>query len=183
MSSTTHYFLPALLAVGILTAGTGTLNAQTTQASHGFQQAQQAFKAGRYNQALKLVEVTAQQHPRSANVQQFRSLILFALGRYRESAGTAYQALSLGAGWNWQTLAGLYGEHPKRYHDQFKVLSEARQNFPDSVDNQFLVAYHSLMQGKLQQGHQALHTLKQRLPQDQLVLQLHTAVGKALQKK
>ena len=46
--------------------------------------------------------------PNDSDIHEFRALCLFALGRYDEAAATLYAVLSVGPGWDWTTLIGLY---------------------------------------------------------------------------
>ena len=48
-----------------------------------FDQARAAFFEGQYDAALKLADAAVAQMPRDAVLHEFRSLVLFALGRYR----------------------------------------------------------------------------------------------------
>ena len=46
--------------------------------------------------------------PNDTAMHEFRALCLFALKRYDDAAATLYAVLSVGPGWDWATLVGLY---------------------------------------------------------------------------
>src|SRR5262249_21275863 len=72
-----------------------------------FDQARAAFLEGKYDEALKLTDAAVAKMPRDAVLHEFRSLVLFALQRYRESAATIHAVLDVGPGWDWKTLSSL----------------------------------------------------------------------------
>ena len=51
-----------------------------------FDQARAAFKQGQYDQSLTLIDKALAGMPKDAEMNEFRGLALFALGRYTESA-------------------------------------------------------------------------------------------------
>ena len=61
-----------------------------------FNAARQAFSQGNYDQALELTNQALQTAPRDAAINEFRSLCLFALQQYKESAATIYAVLAAG---------------------------------------------------------------------------------------
>ena len=80
----------------------------STDSVSKFDQARLAFLEGQYDGALKLVDAAVTQMPRDAVLHEFRSLVLFALQRYAESAATIHPVLDVGPGWDWKTLSSLY---------------------------------------------------------------------------
>lgn len=105
--------------------------------------ARQAFYDGNYDQALQLINKALALAPRDAAVNEFRSLCLFALGQYQDSAATIHAVLAAGPGWDWTTMISLYGD-ADAYSQQLRQLEEAVRSNPDVAANHFLLGYHYL---------------------------------------
>ncbi|MBL9094532.1 MAG: tetratricopeptide repeat protein [Planctomycetaceae bacterium] len=108
-----------------------------------FNQARDAFHQDQFEQALELTDQALQQAPRDAAINEFRSLCLFALGRYREAAATIHAVLAAGPGWDWTTMISLYSSQ-EVYTQQLRALEAAAGSDPRSADMRFLLAYHYL---------------------------------------
>jgi tetratricopeptide (TPR) repeat protein len=111
-----------------------------------FDQARVAFAAGNYDEALKLVDETAKQMPNDAVVHEFRSLVLFAVKRYSESAAAIHAVLAVGPGWDWKTMSGLYS-NVDTYTTQFRALEDYCRANSKAADAHFLLGYHYLTTG------------------------------------
>jgi tetratricopeptide (TPR) repeat protein len=111
-----------------------------------FDQARAAFLEGKYEEALKLTDAAVAQMPRDAVLHEFRSLVLFALQRYPESAAAIHAVLDVGPGWDWKTLSGLYPSVAV-YTTQLRALEDARDADPKSAAVHFLLGYHYLSGG------------------------------------
>ena len=61
--------------------------------------------------------------PNDTVLHEFRGLVLFALGRYKEAAAADYAVLSAGPGWDWTTLSGLY-PNVEVYTEQLRALEQ-----------------------------------------------------------
>jgi tetratricopeptide (TPR) repeat protein len=118
----------------------------SSEAVNLFDQARAAFLQGQYDQALKLTDTAIAQRPRDAVLHEFRSLVLFALGRYAESAATIHAVLDVGPGWDWKTLSGLY-PNVDVYTSQLRALEAARDKNPKAAEVRFLLGYHYLTCG------------------------------------
>jgi Flp pilus assembly protein TadD len=116
-----------------------------------FDQARAAFLEGHYEQALKLTDKAVAQMPRDAVLHEFRSLVLFALERYPESAATIHAVLDVGPGWDWKTLSSLYPS-VEAYQSQLRALEAACQRYPQAADARFLLGYHYLTCGFVDQA-------------------------------
>jgi len=114
---------------------------QVTTATTTLDQARDAFAAGNYSQALTLANNVLTSLPNDATVHQFRALTLFALGRYQEASETLYPVLSVGPGWDWTTMSGLYSSQ-EPYKQQLAALENYVQSHPDMASPRFLLAYH-----------------------------------------
>jgi hypothetical protein len=73
-----------------------------------FESAREAFRNGDYAGALRGVDESLKSLPNDATLHEFRALVLFAVGKYDLAAGPLYAVLSVGPGWDWTTMAGLY---------------------------------------------------------------------------
>jgi tetratricopeptide (TPR) repeat protein len=111
-----------------------------------FDQARVAFYEGKYDDALKLVDEAAVKMPRDAVLHEFRSLILFALKRYGESAAAIHAVLAVGPGWDWKTLSSLYPD-VDTYTSQMRALESYCNENPKSAEGRFLLGYHYLTTG------------------------------------
>jgi tetratricopeptide (TPR) repeat protein len=111
-----------------------------------FDQARGAFLEGKYDAALKHTDEALTKMPRDAVLHEFRSLVLFALKRYAESAAAIHAVLAVGPGWDWKTLSGLYPD-TDTYTSQLRALEAARDKDPKAADLRFLLGYHYLTIG------------------------------------
>jgi tetratricopeptide (TPR) repeat protein len=111
-----------------------------------FDEARAAFLAGQYDAALKLANAALAQMPHDAVLHEFRSLVLFALGRYAEAAATIHPVLNVRPGWDWKTLSGLYAS-TDAYTNQLRALEAACKKDPNAADLRFLLGYHYLSCG------------------------------------
>lgn len=141
-----------------------------------FDQSREAFSKGDYNQALALCNQTLKTMPNDAVVHEFRSLVLFALKKYRESAAAAYAVLSAGPGWDWTTLISLYGNSAD-YTTQLRALEAFVRENRGSSDGRFLLAYHYLTGGHPEAARTQLSEVDKLTPKDQLVTQLLTLLA------
>lgn len=136
-----------------------------------FDQARQAFFNEQYDQALQLTDQALALAPRDAAINEFRSLCLFALGRYRESAATIHAVLAAGPGWDWTTMISLYS-NSETYTSHLRKLESYVQANPDAADAQFLLAYHYLTTGHTDDAVTLLKSVVQLQPKDNLSTQL-----------
>jgi tetratricopeptide (TPR) repeat protein len=136
---------------GAAAGGTTLPPGVTSEGVSKFDQARAAFLGGRYDEALKLTDAAIAQMPRDAVLHEFRSLVLFALQRYAEAAATIHPVLDVGPGWDWKTLSGLYPSTDV-YTSQLRALETAREKSPKSADLRFLLGYHYLACGYLDQA-------------------------------
>jgi tetratricopeptide (TPR) repeat protein len=118
----------------------------TQEAIDKFDRARTAFLADDYQQALKLTDEAVAKLPHDAVLHEFRSLVLFALKRYAESAAAIHAVLAVGPGWDAKTLASLY-PNMETYTAHLRALEAYRNQHPKDADARFLVAYHYLTCG------------------------------------
>jgi tetratricopeptide (TPR) repeat protein len=127
-------------------AQTGTVPEATQKALQKFDEARAAFLAGDYEKALKKTDEAVTHLPHDAVLHEFRSLVLFALGRYAESAAALHAVLAVGPGWDAKTLTSLYPDMD-RYTTHLRALEAARNANKEAAELRFLVAYHYLTCG------------------------------------
>lgn len=150
-----------------------------TPSDEGMQQfdaAKDAFRARDYPGALRAVEQAISMMPDDAALHEFRALVLFALKRYREAAATLYAVLSVGPGWDWTTLSGLYPSMDV-YTGQLRALEGYQREHPDSADAHFVLAYHYLTAGHTDAAAEQLEEVVRLNPEDKLSAQLVTLVS------
>ncbi len=105
-----------------------------------------SFLQGDYTNALQQTDQALAKLPQDTTLHEFRGLCLFALGRYDEAAATLYAVLSVGPGWDWTTLIGLY-PGIDAYTQQLRALEAYCSGHSDSATARFVLAYHYLTQG------------------------------------
>ena len=111
-----------------------------------FDSARAAFGTGDYAGALRLTDEALKVLPNDATLHEFRALVLFAVGKYDLAAGPLYAVLSVGPGWDWTTMAGLYPDVDV-YTSQLRKLEAFVTANPASTAARFVLAYHYLTQG------------------------------------
>jgi tetratricopeptide (TPR) repeat protein len=134
-------------------------------------QAREAFYQGDYNRALTAIDAALAKTPSDIVLHEFRALALFALQRYKEAASTLYAVLSVGPGWDWTTMSGLY-QDIDTYTRQLRELESFVKNNPSSPDGHFLLAYQYMTDGHLEAAAGQFKKVAALLPQDQVSQQL-----------
>ncbi|HVJ87503.1 MAG TPA: tetratricopeptide repeat protein [Caulifigura sp.] len=141
-----------------------------------FNAAQAAFYAGDYDGALKSVNEALGLAKNDAVLHEFRSLVLFAQGKYRDSAAAIHSVLAVGPGWNWSTLIGLY-PGIDTYTAQLRQLEDAVKKSPDDAALHLLLAYHYITTSA---NEPAIHQLQEVIrlqPKDTVAVQLLQMIG------
>jgi tetratricopeptide (TPR) repeat protein len=136
-----------------------------------FVEARAAFGTGDYATALKLTDESLKSLPNDATLHEFRALIFFAIGKYDLAASPLYAVLSVGPGWDWTTMIGLY-PNVEVYTTQLRKLEAFVSANPKSVDGRFVLAYHYLTQGNNDAGVIRLKEIVALAPNDTLTAQL-----------
>jgi tetratricopeptide (TPR) repeat protein len=136
-----------------------------------FDLARAAFGTGDYAGALKLTDGALKVLPSDATLHEFRALVLFAVGKYDLAAGPLYAVLSVGPGWDWTTMAGLY-PNIDVYTSQLRKLEGFVSANPKSASGRFVLAYHYLTQGHTDAALSRLKEVVALAPQDTLSAQL-----------
>jgi tetratricopeptide (TPR) repeat protein len=143
-----------------------------------FDSARDAFKAGDYPTALKLTDQALAKLPNDPALHEFRALVLFATGQYDPAAAALYAVLSVGPGWDWTTMVGLY-PGVDTYTAQLRALESYAREHPKSAPAHFVLAYHYLTQGYTDPAVAQLKQVAALQPNDSLAPQLIRQFAKA----
>jgi tetratricopeptide (TPR) repeat protein len=133
--------------------------------------ARKAFAAGDYPAALSWINKAVALMPNDSVLHELRALVLFALQKYDAAAVAAYAVLSVGPGWDWTTLIGLYADADV-YTQQLRALERYCSERPNFAAAQFLLAYHYLTCGYTAAAAHELTSVVQLNPKDRLAAQL-----------
>jgi tetratricopeptide (TPR) repeat protein len=145
-------------------------------AAQAFDVAQASFKKGDYATALTKTEAALKDFPNDPVFHEFRALVLFARGQYRQASAAIHALLASGPGWDWTTMSSLYPD-TVTYGNQLAALEKAGAAKPDDPSLQFLLAYHYLTVGDAEAAKGALTRAKKLLPADPIITQLAEAAG------
>lgn len=143
----------------------------TDEGLAAFEEARSAFRNGNYTGALASLDITLKTMPNDTVVHEFRSLVLFALGKYPEAAAAIYAVLAAGPGWDWTTMISLYPS-AETYTQQLRVLENFVKANPKSADGHFLLGYHYQTMGHDSAAANQFRLASELLPNDKLIKQL-----------
>jgi tetratricopeptide (TPR) repeat protein len=141
-----------------------------------FDAARQAFYQGDYALALTLTNRALTALPNDPIIHEFRALVLFAQGKYKEAAAGLYAVLAVGPGWDWTTLSSLYPTVDV-YTKQLRALEADVRAHPQATDARFVLAYHYLTVGNKDAAAGQLGVLHKQMPQDTVVKELLLMTG------
>lgn len=136
-----------------------------------FDQARALFERGDYQLALAEANRAIAIVPNDTLMHEFRALCLFATKDYQQSAAGVYAVLSIGPGWDWATVSGLYPD-ANAYTQQLRSLEAYCNENPQAPHARFLLAYHYLLEGHDQEAATELEAVIELQPKDQLAVQL-----------
>jgi hypothetical protein len=142
-----------------------------SEAREYFDLARAGFKNQDYVHALADIDSAIKALNSDATMHEFRALVLFAQKKYKESAAGIYAVLSVGPGWNWETMSALY-DSPSTYTKQLRDLESYQTENPNAPEGHFLLAYHYLVLGHTERGISQLEKFAQLVPSDKLAPQL-----------
>jgi tetratricopeptide (TPR) repeat protein len=141
-----------------------------------FNAAQTAFSAGDYDGALKSVNDALGLAKNDAVLHEFRALVLFAEGKYRDATTAIHPVLAVGPGWNWSTLISLYPSVDV-YTEQLRKLEAAVKASPDDAALHFLLAYHYITTSATDPAIHQLQEVIRLQPKDTVAVQLLQMIG------
>ena len=145
--------------------------AVTNPAMALFDAGRASFQQGHYTDALQQADSALAKLPGDTTLHEFRALCLFALKRYDEAAAALYAVLSVGPGWDWATLVGLYPD-VATYTAQLRELEDYCRAHKDSASARFVLAYHYLTQGHTEAAVSILKDVVALKPGDSLSTKL-----------
>lgn len=145
------------------------------QGNPAFDAARDAFRQGDYLTALSNVDAAIKQSQTDSVMHEFRSLTLFALHDYRQSAAVIHSVLAVGPGWDWTTMSSLYPD-PAIYTEQLQTLENYAASNPRAADAHFLLAYHDMIGNQKGAAARELRTVTALMPNDRLARELLTMV-------
>ena len=146
-----------------------------------FDEARTSFKKGDYEGALTSVDAAIGELPKDATLHEFRSLILFALQKYRESAAGIHAVLAVGPGMNWTTMNSYYSDQAK-YIEQLRALESHIRSNPNEADARFLIAYHYITLGHKDSAVKQLQLVVDLEPKDTVASDLIVLLGGTVSK-
>ncbi|MAT13726.1 MAG: hypothetical protein CMJ46_00465 [Planctomyces sp.] len=152
------------------TASDDSTSASTDPLTDTFDQARQAFYDGDYDNALSLTNQALAKAPRDAAINEFRSLCLFALGQYQDSAATIHAVLAAGPGWDWTTLISMY-QDPATYTQHLQRLEDITKASSPDASSFFLLGYHYLTAGHQDEALTCWQKVVSLNPDDKLAAQ------------
>ena len=133
--------------------------------------ARASFAQGDYQAALAQVEQAIALQPNDTVSHEFRGLVLFAMGKYKESAAAIYAVLSVGPGWDWTTLSSFYPDTAV-YTAQLRALEQYHKQNPQAAEADFLLGYQYLTCGYTDAAAARFKAVVRLNPQDRLSAQL-----------
>jgi tetratricopeptide (TPR) repeat protein len=104
-------------------------------------------------------------------LHEFRALTLFAMKRYKEAAATLYAVLSVGPGWDWTTMIGLYPNEDV-YAAQLRALETYVRQNPNAADGHFVLAYQYMTAGHPEEAADQYQQVLQLAPNDSVSRQM-----------
>jgi len=152
-------------------------NAEKSTAA--MERSRDAFRAADYLAASSAVDEAISWEPADAALHEYRALVLFALGRYGDAAGVLNPVLASGPGWDWDTMIGLY-DSVDRYTDQFRKLEDYVLKQGDAADAHFLLGYHYMVGGHLEDAYAMFDRVHELQPRDTVASQLRSLVGDSI---
>jgi uncharacterized protein (TIGR03066 family) len=141
-----------------------------------FDAARQAFYQGDYAAALASTNKALAALPSDPIVHEFRALVLFAQGNYKDAAAGLHSVLAVGPGWDWTTMSSLY-PNVDVYTKQLRALEAAVKGNSNANDARFVLAYHYLTAGSKDAAAAQYAELYKAYPQDNVIKELLLMTG------
>ncbi len=140
------------------------------KSADAFETSRTAFKNGDYPAALKSADEALSHTPDDISLHEYRALVFFALGKYADAAGVLNAVLASGPGWGWDTMIGFYNGS-SAYNEQLKKL-ENHTRSSGKADSRFLLGYHYMVCGHLEDAHAQFAKAAELEPADTISRQL-----------
>jgi tetratricopeptide (TPR) repeat protein len=140
-----------------------------------FDEGRALFAKGDYAGAQAKVDKAIGIMPQDRVLHEFRALVLFAQQKYSEAAATLYAVLSVGPGWNWDTLKSFY-PNVDTFTQQLRTLEAHAKSNSKAADERFVLAYLYLAMGQMEPAIKMLEQVTSLAPKDQLSAQILKAI-------
>ena len=148
-----------------------TVQLAETKSAEALERSRAAFRSGDYLAASKAVDEAIAHTPEDITLHEYRALVFFALGKYHDAAGVLNPVLASGPGWSWETMSGLYsGLDP--YNAQLRKLETHVKSAPEKADARFLLGYHYMVCGHMEQACEQFTKAAELQPADSISRQL-----------
>jgi hypothetical protein len=145
------------------------------QASKFFHSARDAFLEQRYWTASRYLDRALKLVPGDTLMHEFRALVFFAKGDFKNAAGVLYAVLATGPGWDWDTLSGFYPAGDA-YAKQLAALEDYCKKNPKAAYAFFLLGYHYLVLGEKEAAASAFAVAAELQPKDKLSASLASSL-------
>ena len=136
-----------------------------------FSDARMEFKRRRFDRALELSEQAIPLNPDDVILHEFYALCLFALAQYDDAAIVLNSLLAVSSGMDLETLKELY-DSPDTYRFQRQMLEDHVQGDSGDVSARFVLAYHSIVAGEVEEASRWLREVVRIEPEDRVAKQL-----------
>lgn len=141
--------------------------------------AEAAFRAGRYDQAMRELQHALVERPGDGRAILFMSQVLFATGNYQQAIAAAYQGMSLLDEEHWGFLIENYDKYygNNDYVSQMKRLDDYIVKNPEAAYAYALRGYHWGFLGYAKAARKALQKAIELEPRDQMAAKLFVKFG------
>jgi len=141
------------------------------KSSEAISRARGEFDSSDFLAALKSTDEAISHAPGDSTLHEFRALCLFALGRYDDAAGVLNPVLASGPGWDWSTMSAFYPDG-EVYTGQLRKLEGYVENSPESAGSHFLLGYHYMVAGFIDDAYGMFDRVAILKPADTVAVQL-----------
>ncbi|MCW1922115.1 tetratricopeptide repeat protein [Luteolibacter arcticus] len=155
-------------------------NLSASRSADMLDRSRSAFRDEDYLTALTNVDEAISYQPGDSALHEYRALVLFALGKYRDAAGVLHPLLASGPGWDRATMTGLYGAESS-YLTQLAKLENYVASTPDQPAPRFLLGYHYLVGGELDRAAREFDEVARLRPDDSISRQLRDLARSSVQ--
>lgn len=142
-----------------------------SKSNDALEKSRASFRQGDYIAAYKFVDEALAHTPSDVTLHEYRALIFFALGKYSDAAGVLNPVLASGPGWGWDTMVGFYTSSGA-YSEQLRKLEAYVKGSPDKADTRFLLGYHYMVCGYMEQSNAEFSKAVELQPADSISRQL-----------
>ncbi|REJ65746.1 MAG: tetratricopeptide repeat protein [Planctomycetota bacterium] len=157
----------------------GNQGRHTAQGKLYQQRAELAFRAGRYNEAVRLANHAIVEMPRDGKLLLFLSQSLFATGDYRGAAAAVHQASTMLDESDWGYVVKNWRNYYRgaAYREAMDKLNTFVKENPDAAYARFLRAYHFGFLGQEEFARKEMANAIELESRDQLAMELLSRFG------